>query len=88
MINEIYAIYDQATEAFVQFMPCMNERVARMTFEKLFKEKRLNVPMLYDFPNNFDVYQLGTFDDCLGIFENLDQRKLLLSFGSFIPSTN
>ncbi|UPW41249.1 nonstructural protein [Sigmofec virus UA08Rod_4769] len=83
MINEIYAIYDQATKAFVQFVPCMNERVANMTFEKLFKDKRLNVPMLYDYPNTFDVYCLGTFDDNTGIFENLPQHLLLLNFGSF-----
>lgn len=82
MINEIYAIYDEATEAFVQFMPCLNEKVARMTFEKLFKEKRLNVPLIFDYPNQFKVYKLGTFDDNSGLFENVAQHVMLLDFGS------
>lgn len=80
--NEIYAVYDEASEAFIQFMPCLNEKIARMTFEKLFKERRLNIPMIQDYPNCFKVYQLGTFDDNTGIFENLPQQKLLLDFGS------
>lgn len=80
--NEIYAVYDEASEAFVQFMPAINEKIARMTFEKLFKERRLNVPMIQDYPNCFKVYQLGTFDDNSGLFENLPQHKLLLDFSS------
>lgn len=80
--NEIYAVYDEATEAFVQFMPSLNEKVARMTFEKLFKEKRLNIPLLFDYPNQFKVYKIGSFDDNTGIFENVPQHVLLLDFGS------
>lgn len=83
-INEIYAIYDEATEAFVQFMPSINEKVARMTFEKLFKEKRLNVPLLYEYPNNFKVYHLGSFDDNKGLFTNLEHHVMLLDFSSLI----
>lgn len=83
-INEIYAIYDDATEAFVQFMPAINEKVARMTFEKLFKEKRLNVPLLYEYPNNFKVLHLGLFNDNTGVFENSSHQDLLLDFGSLV----
>lgn len=85
-INEIYAIYDEATEAFVQFMPSINEKVARMTFEKLFKEKRLNVPLLYEYPNNFKVYHLGSFDDNKGLFENLEHHVMLLDFSSLVDT--
>lgn len=84
MISEIYAIYDEATEAFVQFVPCLNESVARMTFETLFKRKQLNVPMLYDYPNTFKVYKLATFNDKLGLFENLEHHEFLLDFGSLV----
>lgn len=87
-INEIYAIYDEATEAFVQFMPSINEKVARMTFEKLFKEKRLNVPLLYEYPNNFKVYHLGSFDDNKGLFENLEHHVMLLDFSSLLVDTS
>lgn len=87
-INEIYAIYDEATEAFVQFMPSINEKVARMTFEKLFKEKRLNVPLLYEYPNNFKVYHLGSFDDNKGLFENLEHHVMLLDFSSLVEITS
>lgn len=87
MINEIYGVYDEATECFVQFLPCLNERVAEMTFTKLFKEKRLNIPMLYDYPNTFKVYKLGTFDDNKGLFSNLEQHEFLLDFVSLSSST-
>lgn len=83
-INEIYAVYDEASEAFVQFLPALNEKIARMTFEKMFKEKRLNIPLLYDYPNLFKVYQLGTFDDNKGIFDNVPQQRLLLDFGALV----
>lgn len=81
-VNEIYGIYDEASESFVQFMPALNEKIARMTIEKLFKEKRLNIPMIYDYPNMFKVYKLGTFDDNAGLFENVSQHILLLDIGS------
>lgn len=86
--SEIYGIYDEATEAFVQFMPALNEKLASMTFEKLFKERRLNVPLLFDYPNNFKVYQLGSFDDNTGLFENLEHHKMLLDFGSLSVTDN
>ena len=81
-ISEIYGIYDEATEAYVQFVPCINQRLAEMTFKKLYSEKRLNVPMIYDYPETFRVYKLATFDDNLGTFENVHQPELLLDFGS------
>lgn len=88
MINEIYGVYDDATEAFVQFVPCLNERVAQMTFTKLFNEKRLNIPMVYDYPNTFTVYKIATFDDNKGLFENLEHHQMLLNFGSFVNDSS
>lgn len=88
---EIYAVYDDASEAFVQFVPCLNEKIARMTFEKMFKEKRFSIPMLYDYPNTFSVYRLASFDDNSGIFENESQSHLIMNFGSLVefnPSSN
>lgn len=81
-ISKIYGIYDEASEAFVQFLPALNEKLARMSIEKLFKEKRLNVPLLYDYPNLFKVYELGSFDDNKGLFDNVPQHIMLLDFGS------
>lgn len=83
--NEIYGIYDDSTEAFVQFLPSLNEKTAHMAFEKLFKEKRLNVPMIYDYPNIFSVYKIGIFDDNSGIFDNVP-HALLLNFGSIFET--
>ena len=80
--SEIYGIYDEASECFVQFLPSLNEKIARMTLEKMYKEKRLSVPLLYDYPEQFKVYKLGTFDDNAGLFENVPQHILLVDFGS------
>lgn len=85
-VSKIYGIYDEASEAFVQFLPALNEKLARMSIESLFKAKRLNVPMLYDYPNLFKVYELGTFDDNTGIFENVPQHVMLLDFGSLVAN--
>ena len=84
MINEVYAIYDDASECFVQFFNCQNEKIARMTFEKLFKEKRLNIPMIFDYPNTFSVHLIATFDDKTGLYENISPQKLIFNFGSLI----
>lgn len=84
MLNEVYAIYDDAAECYVQFINCQNEKMAKMTFEKLFKDKRLNVPMLYDYPNTYSVQKIATFDDNTGLFENISPAKLLLNFGSLV----
>lgn len=81
-ISEIYAVYDLASESFVQSIPCLNSKVARMTFEKLYKDKRFNIPMLYDYPNQFSVYKIATFDDNKGLYDNLEQNELFLNFGS------
>ncbi len=88
MINEVYAVYDDATECFVQFLNSQNEKTARMTFEKLFKEKRLQIPMLYDYPNTYSVHLIATFDDNTGLFDNISPQKLLLNFGSLVPSVS
>lgn len=85
-VNEIYGIYDEASECFVQFMPSLNERVARMTIEKMFHEKRLSLPLLYDYPQTFKVLKLGTFDDNKGLFTNDPHQELLLDFGSLVVS--
>lgn len=82
MILDVYGVYDEATEVFVQFIPCQNEKVARMTFETLFKQKRLNIPMIYDYPNNFKIYRLATYDDVKGLFTNLDHHEMLLDVSS------
>lgn len=82
MINNIYAVYDEASKAFVQFVPCQNDRLAEMTMTKLFKEKRLNIPMIYDYPNCFKLYLLGTFDDNKGLFENSAQQEFIMDFAS------
>lgn len=84
MISEIYAIFDEASEAFVQFIPCVNEMLARRTFESMFKNKLLKVPMIYDYPESFKVYKLASFDDNLGVFENTSHHEFLLDFGSLI----
>lgn len=81
-VNKIYGIYDEATECFVQFLPCINEKIARMTLEKMYKEKRLNIPLLYDFPNTYKAVELGTFDDVKGLFTNSENQPLLLEFAS------
>lgn len=86
MITEIYAIYDEASESFMQFMLSQNEKIARMTFTKMFNEKRFNIPLLYDYPNSFKVYKLGTFDDNKGLFVNLEHHEFLLDFGSLTSS--
>ena len=87
MKNKIYGIYDQAAECYVQFLPCQNEAVARMTFEKLYKDRRLNVPMLYDYPNLYDVRLLAIFDDNNGRFDNVEMQDMLLNFGSIVDKT-
>lgn len=86
METEIYAIYDEASEAFVQFTSVINPSVAKMTFTKMFKDRRINIPMIYDYPSCYKVYKIGTFNDSTGLFKNAPQHEMLLSFASLIPT--
>lgn len=86
MIQEIYGIYDLAAECYVQILPAQNEAIARMTLTKLFKEKRLQIPLLYDYPNLYQVQRLAMYDDNKGKFENVES-DLLLNFGSLDTET-
>lgn len=84
-INVVYGIYDEASECFVQFLPSLNDKIARLSIEKMFKDRRLQIPLIYDYPNLFRVFKLGTFDDNKGIFENTKQ-ELLVDFCSLNSS--
>lgn len=81
MKNEIYAIYDTAAECYLQFLPFQNDSIARMAFEQSFKYKRINIPLIYDYPNVYQVMKIATFDDNKGTFENV-VPELFLNFGS------
>lgn len=83
MISEVYSIYDEASESFVLQLFGINAKTMRMQLEQMFKQKRLNVPMLQEYPNNFAVYCIGTFDDNKGLFENKQQHELLVRFSEF-----
>ena len=88
MKTGVYAIYDEASEAFLQYTSLQNDKMAEMTFTKLFKDKRINIPMIYDYPNVYKVYKLATFDDNTGIFENLPQHIFVLDFGAIEVKTD
>ena len=85
--NGIYGIYDEASEGFVQFLPANNDAVAKMTLEKMYKDRRLNIPLIFDYPNNYKAYKIAIFDDNTGLFENTPQHIFLLDFGSIVTDS-
>lgn len=60
MKMKIYAIYDSVSVAYMQPFFCINEQVAMRHFRNLANDSQSNIARN---PQDFVLYQIGTFDD-------------------------
>ncbi|QXP07842.1 MAG: nonstructural protein [Arizlama microvirus] len=76
MIQYICTVKDRAADAFGRPMFVPSTGVAIRSFSD--EINRNNVDnQLYNHPDDFDLYELGQFDDNTGLFVLHDQPKLL-----------
>jgi hypothetical protein len=72
----ICSVKDRAADAFGRPMFVPSTGVAIRSFsDELNRSDADN--QLYNHPDDFDLYEFGTFDDNTGLFDLYDQPKLL-----------
>jgi len=76
MIQYICTVKDRAADAFGRPMFVPSTGVAIRSFsDEINRNNAEN--QLYNHPDDFDLYELGQFDDNTGLFSLHDQPKLL-----------
>jgi hypothetical protein len=76
MIQFICTVKDRAADAFGRPMFVPSTGVAIRSFsDEINRNNAEN--QLYNHPDDFDLYELGQFDDNTGLFSLHDQPKLL-----------
>lgn len=71
MVLGVFSVYDKKSETFSQPMICDSHpdnkpEVSIRMFASMFK----NGSMLYDFPEDYDLIYIGTFNDLTGEMNN------------------
>jgi len=76
MIQYICTVKDRAADAFGRPMFVPSTGVAIRSFSDEINRNNAD-NQLYNHPDDFDLYELGQFDDNTGLFTLHDQPKLL-----------
>jgi len=69
MQYKVYSIRDQKVQIFNQPFMAHTHGEAERNFQRLVKDDK---SMLNQFPEDYDLYYLGTYDDHTGIHSSLD----------------
>jgi hypothetical protein len=76
MINVICSVKDRAADAFGRPLFVYSVGLAIRSFsDEVNRQDKDN--QMYNHPDDFDLFELGTFDESTGIIECLPQPKLL-----------
>jgi hypothetical protein len=77
MLSVIVSVKDSAAEAFGRPMYLQSLGVAIRSFtDEVNREDKDN--QLYQHPDDFDLYELGVFDDSLGRYELRDNPTVIV----------
>lgn len=66
MIFGVYAYYDKKSKNFLQLQVYQNEPVATRQFALLIEDE---TTLMNKYPEDFDLYELGTYDSETGLIE-------------------
>lgn len=80
----IYAIYDNASGAFVFEFRGLNDRKVELDTTSAFKNQTLPIKTIYEYPSEYSLYKIADYDDNTGLYENVPQHILVLNFGSLV----
>ena len=77
MVLVIVAVKDRAADAFMRpfFVPTANMAI-RSFMDEVNRDAADN--QLFAHPDDFDLYEIGTFDDSNGRIESYDDMKVLM----------
>jgi len=76
MIHSVLAVFDEKAEAFAQPFFQQSDVLAIRAFTAAARDPE---SLLYKFPRDYSLYKLGTYDDGLGRFENLERPQLVMT---------
>lgn len=68
METQVYSIYDAKTKVFSKPFHALTEGEAERSFQQVVNDDRSN---LFQFPEDYDLYYIGRYDDQTGLFKCL-----------------
>lgn len=80
MLLKVYSVYDVKAETYGRPMCMVNVGVAVRGFSDEVKDVKSS---LNKHPEDFRLFELGTFDDLSGMFESYKQPKLVCTATEF-----
>lgn len=84
-MKNFYAIYDKVRETFSLVMEQQDDAVALRTLAMEVKNER---SFIGNFPDDYDLYKIASYDEKTGKFENLDIPKLIAHATRFKEEQN
>lgn len=76
MIFGVYAYYDKKSKNFLQLQVHQNEPVAMRQFALLIED---DTTLMHKFPEDFDLYEVGTYDSVSGSIEPNAVPELIIT---------
>ena len=80
---KIYSVYDKKSMVFGQLMTCQDEVQAKRCFERAVND---DDTMLFHYPEDFVLVEIGDFDEKTGGFESLAMPKQILEAMACFPA--
>jgi len=81
MVTKIYAVYDTKAKLYQQPICLHNSGVACRAFSDLAKQHESPYG---NHPEDFQLWEIGTYDDSLGVIECHDQKTHLIDFADLV----
>lgn len=75
MLHKVYSVRDSKGEIFLPPFTCKTHGEAERTFTEY---TRREDSLLFKYPEDYDLYYLGEFDDKAGVYQVLDTPQHLL----------
>lgn len=82
MINLVFGLRDIKASAFVSYFPAVSRAVAVRLLADSVEAKE---GICGKHPEDFQLFQLGEFDDQSGQFKNLNTPELVVEASSLLP---
>ena len=76
MLLRMFSLYDIRTEVFLPPTFCHNEMDARRLYMRVFTDMNTQFSK---FPEDYNVMEIGVFNDAIGLVKPLGQPKLVVN---------
>lgn len=80
MKHVVMSVFDKKADAFIRPFLVPTVRVGARAFQSIILDSTSD---LHQFPDDYNLMELGTFDDNSGVYENLKHPKFIANGSSF-----